>query len=678
MVLSRRKRVLLCLESLESRELLSTLPNGFVEETVVNGLSFPTAMTVARDGAVYIAEKGGTLRIVRDGVLGTDPVLSLAVNSAGERGLIGLELGYASDSSTRPESLFTYYTTATAPAHNRLSRFALSGDQVVPGSETVLFDLEPVSATNHNGGSIVLRNNVLYVAVGDHGTSSNAQRLDNRFGKVLAVNQDGSIPPNMPFVDQTTGPNQSIWALGLRNPFGMELDPATGRLYADDAGQNSFEEVNEIVRGGNYGWPQTEGPTNDPRFIGPIFSYPTGSSGSSVIVGGAVYSPTISRFPEEFRGDLFVADFTGGIRVLDLTTHEATPFLTNSDSFLTDLATAPDGSLYVLGYSALTGTSATGSLNRVRFVQPVARPGASEGNSDFDGDGKADFAVYGIDSAEWTIRNSTGGDVTFAFGSPGMDEPIPADYDGDGRADLAVFRSNSDLVPGAAHWFVRLSSGGVINQAFGQAVTDVPVPADYDGDGRVDLAVYRPGTAEWLILGSRDAARRVQFGFPGVDLPIPADYDGDGRADLAVFRPNSDLLPGAAHWLVSLSTGGVIARPFGQANADIPIPADYDGDHRADLAVFRPNTGETFAILSTGTTLRTGALLPPDDDVLPVSQDFGGNGRVVPAVYSTATASYGILSQFTAPSIELGRPSLDVPVQRPLARRNLIRIGTLS
>ena len=142
----------------------------------------------------------------------------------------------------------------------------------VPGSEVVLLDLNTLSrATNHNGGAIHFGNDgKLYIAVGDNGNGNNSQSLGNLFGKMLRINRDGTIPTDNPFFGTATGVNRAIWALGLRNPFTTAIQRSTGRLFINDVGETSWEEINEGAPGANYGWPLAEGPSSRSRFHRPV------------------------------------------------------------------------------------------------------------------------------------------------------------------------------------------------------------------------------------------------------------------------------------------------------------------------------------------------------------------------------------------------------------------------
>jgi dipeptidyl aminopeptidase/acylaminoacyl peptidase len=207
--------------------------------------------------------------------------------------------------------------------------------------------------------------------------------------------------------------------------------------------------------------------------------------------------------------------------------------------------------------------------------------------ADYDGDNRTDFAVFRENPADpqhakfYLLTSVSAVFTEVQFGATG-DVPVAGDWDGDGRADLAVYRDGAQA-GGQSYFFYRPSSQPAtdfIAVPWG-AGADKPVPADYDGDGRTDAAVFRPSTGAWYVQqSSNNQLFAVQFGAMG-DKAVPADYDGDGRADVAVYRDGT--------WYLLRTQQGFSATQFGLA-ADLPAPADYDGDGKTDLAVFRDGT----------------------------------------------------------------------------------------
>jgi glucose/arabinose dehydrogenase len=331
----------------------ATLPAGFIETQLGSNLGgSPTAMAFAPDGRLFACLQTGQLRVIKNGALLATPFVSLTVNSAGERGLLGVAFDPSFSSN---HFVYLYYTTSTTPIHNRVSRFTANGDVAVAGSETVILDLDNLSsATNHNGGAIHFGpDGKLYVAVGENANGANSQTLNNRLGKMLRINSDGTIPSDNPFFNTATGANRAIWALGLRNPYTFAFQPGTGRMFINDVGQSTWEEIDDGIAGSNYGWSICEGfcsPAN-PNFRDPLFEY--GHSGAAntsgcAIIGGAFYNPAVSQFPASYLGKYFFSDLCNGwIRVLDPANNTASNFASGISSPV-GLVLGPDGCLYYL------------------------------------------------------------------------------------------------------------------------------------------------------------------------------------------------------------------------------------------------------------------------------------------------------------------------------------------
>ncbi len=327
----------------------ATLPNGFIETQVAGGLDSPTAMAFAPDGRLFVCLQGGQLRVIKNGVLLPTPFLMVSTDSSGERGLLGI--AFDPDFYTN-NYVYVYYTTGVSPKRNRISRFVANGDLAVMDSEVVVLELDNLSgATNHNGGAMHFgQDGKLYIAVGENANASNSQTLSNLLGKILRINRDGSVPSDNPFFNTASGVNRAIWAFGLRNPFTFAFQPVTGRMFINDVGQSTWEEINDGIAGSNYGWPTTEGPTTNPNFRGPIYAYGRSPSatGGCAITGGAFYNPLTTQFPSSYVGQYFFADFCSGwIRLLDPSNNTASGFATGIANPV-DLQVAVDGSLYYL------------------------------------------------------------------------------------------------------------------------------------------------------------------------------------------------------------------------------------------------------------------------------------------------------------------------------------------
>jgi glucose/arabinose dehydrogenase len=322
------------------------LPAGFGERQYATGLTDPTAMAFAPDPCpasgtpvhrLFVCEKGGTVRVFRNGVLQANPFLTVAADTRGERGLDGIcfDPNFAANGY-----VYVYYTVLqsdpTLPTHNRLSRFTADSanpDVALAGSETPIMEMDNLAATSyiHNGGGLHFGpDGKLYISVGENGQGTPSQSLNSVLGKILRINPipenpdgtnpDSTFPTDNPFYSTTTGKNRAIYVLGLRNPFTFNFQPGSGRMFIDDVGAYTWEEINEGGSGRNYGWPTYEGPVTPPPagFTNPIYAYQhfVGSPTGCAITGGAFYNPPALcsgdppyGFPSSYVGQYFFLDF---------------------------------------------------------------------------------------------------------------------------------------------------------------------------------------------------------------------------------------------------------------------------------------------------------------------------------------------------------------------------------
>jgi glucose/arabinose dehydrogenase len=346
---------------------VSNLPAGFVDTLLASGLHSPTAMTFAPGGRLFVTEQGGALRVIKNGELLDQPFVSLKVDGNGERGLLGVALDPGFPQNPATPYIYLYFTVPGSPSQNRVARFTISGDHAVTGSQLTLLDIDPLSsATNHNGGAIHFGSDGrLYVAVGDNANGANAQTLSNLKGKILRINKDGSIPSDNPFFNVATGKNRAIWALGLRNPFTFAFQNGTGRMFIDDVGEGSFEEIDDGIAGSNYGWPNCEGPCGSPNFRNPVLYYAHNGNptpNGCAIIGGAFYNPVKPNFPSAFVNKYFFTDLCGGW--IERTAPGGGFKLTHFGDGISSpvqIDVGPDGALYYL-------ERGTGSVRRISWL----------------------------------------------------------------------------------------------------------------------------------------------------------------------------------------------------------------------------------------------------------------------------------------------------------------------
>ncbi len=209
---------------------------------------------------------------------------------------------------------------------------------------------------------------------------------------------------------------------------------------------------------------------------------------------------------------------------------------------------------------------------------------------DYDGDGNSDYAVWTPGSGNWKILQSAfgGAQRSFFWGNGVGDRPAPADFDSDGKLDATYTRSVTVNGTQLKLWHVSPSRGGNAYTTYKGSWASIPVPADYDGDIRADLAVWQESTGVWSITDSLSRREWTAWWGGWGDKPVPADYDGDSRADVAVWRPSN----GRWYWIPSSTNVG---QEFwwGQ-QGDVPVPQHIDTDGKVDFVVFRPTEGRFY------------------------------------------------------------------------------------
>jgi hypothetical protein len=276
----------------------------------------------------------------------------------------------------------------------------------------------------------------------------------------------------------------------------------------------------------------------------------------------------------------------------------------------------------------------------------------------------ADISVFRPSNGFWYLRQSNGGYSEVQFGAGG-DSIVPADYDGDRKMDLAVFRRGDNST-----WYILQSSDNSLRSVqFGAhnneqpILFDTPVPADYDGDLKADIAVWRltdnpAEPARFLILQSSNNAVRVDQWGNSSDRPVPADYDGDERADLAVYRDGT-------WYILNSADNSLRAVQFG-LGSDKTVPADYDGDGKADLAVFRPSAGDWYLLNSNDNSFAATHFGVSGDKPSPA--DYDGDGRTDLTVYRPSDGTWYLLRSTAGFSgIQFGI-SADLPTPNAFVR----------
>jgi glucose/arabinose dehydrogenase len=306
---------------------------------IVRDASFPTNVAFASDGRAFFTEKDtGAIRILSPtGRVLPRPFTTLPVTPGAETGLLGLALHPDFD---REPWVYAYFSDRR-DGRNHLVRIRADGD--VGGPPENLLTLLPTVNGYHNGGDLVFApDGTLFVAVGEGHVAERAQDRSSLGGKILRVNDDGSVPPDDPL------PGSPVYALGIRNSFGLCID-RDGALWETENGPSAWDEVNRIEAAGNYGWPAHLGPGDAEGFTAPAFAWR-----NVVVPTGCLAEADGSLLVGDFHGDLHRITFAPGAAPRD-------EIVASFPQGITDIERTATGRLFVTTANGIYVRTATGS-----------------------------------------------------------------------------------------------------------------------------------------------------------------------------------------------------------------------------------------------------------------------------------------------------------------------------
>ena len=326
----------------------------FDVETYAQGLAHPWSIAFLPDGeGMLVTERPGRLRLIRDGRLDPNPIPGVPeVAATGQGGL--LDIALHPDFAQNRLLYFTYSKPGPNGATTAVGR-GVYADAMLTGVEDVFVADAWSRAGQHFGSRIVLHDGYLYVTVGDRGSMNRAQDLGDHVGATLRLRDDGSVPPDNPFVGRTDARDE-IYTYGNRNAQGMTVHPATGEIWQSEHGPRGGDELNIVRAGGNYGWPDYRWANHydgrriadyDPEgdVILPVMDW------TPAIAPAGIAFYTGDVFPQ-WNGDLFVGSLVNRhlqrVRVDGTRVVQVERLLTDRNERIRDVAMGPDGFIYLL------------------------------------------------------------------------------------------------------------------------------------------------------------------------------------------------------------------------------------------------------------------------------------------------------------------------------------------
>ena len=311
---------------------LSNLTNTSGVEIIAEGLRAPRSIDISNDGRIFISEKRGSIRVVDNGTLLTEPVGDIKAENIGDAGLLGLTLH---PNFTQNHFFYVYYTYSNSTGlFNKVLMLKESNNRIID-SKTIL---DGIPGNDYrDGGRIKFGlDGKLYVSTGDASIPELSQDLNSLAGKILRINEDGTIPQDNPFS------NSAVYAYGFRNAQGLAWAPNSGALYSSDQGGAGNDEINLISPGKNYGWPHEECNSNgdDNRYTPPLVCFNPSLEPSGIAFA---FSNKLG-----YQNHLIVATLKGShLRDIDFDSGSQNTILVGYGRII-DLVESEDGSIYVL------------------------------------------------------------------------------------------------------------------------------------------------------------------------------------------------------------------------------------------------------------------------------------------------------------------------------------------
>jgi glucose/arabinose dehydrogenase len=311
---------------------LNNLTNTSGVEIIVQGLQAPRSIDISKDGRIFVSEKRGSIRVVDNGTLLTEPVGDIKAENIGDAGLLGLTLH---PNFTQNHLFYVYYTYSNSTGlFNKVLTLKESNNRIID-SKTILDGIP--GDDYRDGGRIKFGpDGKLYVSTGDASIPELSQDLDSLAGKILRINEDGTIPQDNPFS------NSPVYAYGFRNVQGLAWAPNSGALYSSDQGGAGNDEINLISPGKNYGWPHEECNSSDEnnRYTPPLLCFNPSLEPSGIAFA---FSNKLG-----YQNHLIVATLKGShLRDLDFDSGSQNTILVGYGRII-DLVESEDGSIYVL------------------------------------------------------------------------------------------------------------------------------------------------------------------------------------------------------------------------------------------------------------------------------------------------------------------------------------------